>query len=318
MNTIEPKISVIIPIYNVESYIERCARSLMEQTMQVGIEFIFINDCTPDSSMEVLQRVIDEYPEREDQVRIITMNQNSGQGAVRRRGMLEAKGEYQIHCDSDDWVETNMYEKMYEKAIVDNADVVSCNFIMEKAGEVSQIIKNLDNSDPRYHINNVNKSIWWTLWCRLIRTELLRRFDIFPVIGMNMWEDVFVNLRAYYYANRISHIDEPLYHYDMGRVGSIVTKYKDERIIQQQILCIEKLERFFESVKFDANTFLNNKKCAIKSKYLQRVPIDFEGFKQCFPDCRTYFFKSSRVYTYCWEFAARGFTLPYKLLMRFL
>lgn len=311
------KVSVIIPVYNVEQYIERCARSLMEQTMKEGIEFIFINDCTPDGSMDILQQVIAEYPERKNQVRIITMERNSGQAAVRRRGMLEAKGEYQIHCDSDDWVEIDMYEKMYEKAIVDNADVVSCNFIMEKEDGRKQIVENLNNPDPRYHINYVSQHIWWTLWCRLIRTDVIRKFEILPIWGMNMWEDVFVNLRVYYYANYLSHVAEPLYHYDESRDGRIINKRKEEYIIQQQISCIVNLEKFFDSVRFNASMFLYFRKCDIKKTYLQKQPIDLKGFVRCFPEVKKYVYDSPRFYKFCWELAARGYVLPYKLYIRF-
>lgn len=98
------KVSVIIPVYNVEKYIEHCARSLMEQTL-MDIEYIFVDDCTPDHSMEILQRVLTDYPERLESIRIIHHTQNSGLATVRNTGLQIAQGEYIIHCDSDDWVE---------------------------------------------------------------------------------------------------------------------------------------------------------------------------------------------------------------------
>ena len=102
-----PKVSVIVPIYKVEPFIERCARSLFEQTLD-DIEYIFVNDCTPDKSMEVLSRVLEDYPGRKEQVRIITMPVNSGLPKVRRAGLEVASGDYIIHCDSDDWVDRTM------------------------------------------------------------------------------------------------------------------------------------------------------------------------------------------------------------------
>ena len=110
-----PKVSVIIPIYGVEKYIERCARSLFEQTLD-DIEYIFIDDCTPDNSMIVLQSIIEKYRFRLDKekkvVRIEKMPSNSGLTAVRSHGMQLALGEYVIHCDSDDWVDRELYETM--------------------------------------------------------------------------------------------------------------------------------------------------------------------------------------------------------------
>ena len=80
-----PKVSVIIPVYGVEKYIERCARSLFEQTLD-DIEYLFIDDCTPDKSVDILKHVLEEYPQRKSQVVIHRMEKNSGQAAVRKWG----------------------------------------------------------------------------------------------------------------------------------------------------------------------------------------------------------------------------------------
>lgn len=110
-----PKISVIIPVYGVERYIEQCACSLFEQTMQDGIEFIFVDDCSPDKSIEILENVLREYPHREQQVKIIRHTENQGLGGARKTGMEYATGEYIIHCDSDDWVEPECMKRFIEK-----------------------------------------------------------------------------------------------------------------------------------------------------------------------------------------------------------
>ena len=125
------KVSVCIPVYGVEKYIERCARSLFEQTMRDGIEFIFVNDCTPDKSIEILEKVLAEYPHRKKQTQIINHEKNSGLVAARKTGLAHATGEYIIHCDSDDWVELNMYEKMYHAAKAADADMVYCDYVKE-------------------------------------------------------------------------------------------------------------------------------------------------------------------------------------------
>ena len=98
-----PKVSVIVPVYGVEKYIERCARSLFEQTLD-DMEFIFVDDCTKDESIEVLKRVIDLYPVRKDQVKIIHHAVNKGLSRARETGVNAATGDYIGHCDSDDWV----------------------------------------------------------------------------------------------------------------------------------------------------------------------------------------------------------------------
>lgn len=122
-----PKVSVIIPVYCVEKYIEKCCRTLFEQTLD-DIEYLFIDDCTPDKSIIILRRVLEEYPNRHSQVVIHKMEYNSGQAAVRNWGAQHATGDFVIHCDSDDWVEPDMLKSMYECAVKENADLVICDF----------------------------------------------------------------------------------------------------------------------------------------------------------------------------------------------
>ena len=115
-----PKVSVIIAVYGAEKYIERCARSLFEQTLN-DIEYIFVDDCSPDKSIEILISVLDDYPHRKKQVRIIRNHSNLGVGGTRTVGMKAATGDYLIHCDPDEGVEHNMYELLYNKAIEDKS-----------------------------------------------------------------------------------------------------------------------------------------------------------------------------------------------------
>lgn len=168
--TQRPKVSIIIPVYGVEKYIERCIRSLFEQTLR-DIEYIFIDDCTPDKSVEILKRVLEEYPQRKSQVVIHRMEKNSGQAAVRKWGMLNATGEYVIHCDSDDWVDVHMYEEMYNKAIEEDADVVVCDFCSTDC-ENEQYSKGLISKERENVI--VDVLLWriaGCLWNKLVRRK---------------------------------------------------------------------------------------------------------------------------------------------------
>lgn len=122
------KISVIIPIYNVERFITRCAISLMKQTLKEDVEFIFVDDATPDRSIDLLQEVINQYPERRNQVRLIRHAKNKGLPAARNSGLKVAVGEYIFHCDSDDWLELDMLETLYDVAVKKQADIVWCDW----------------------------------------------------------------------------------------------------------------------------------------------------------------------------------------------
>ena len=135
-----PKVSVLFPIFGVEKFIRHCASSLFSQTLKDDIEFIFVNDSTKDSSMQILNEVISEFPERQKQIKIINHDGNKGLAAVRKTAVLAAKGDYVIHCDSDDRVEPDIYETMYKTAVNKNADIVICNFFEERANG-SHVIK---------------------------------------------------------------------------------------------------------------------------------------------------------------------------------
>ncbi len=95
------KVSVIIPVYGVEKYIERCTRSLFEQTLD-DMEFIFVNDCTKDNSIAIIERIAEEYPLRKSQIHILNHQVNKGLPIARQTGLRVATGEYIAHCDSDD------------------------------------------------------------------------------------------------------------------------------------------------------------------------------------------------------------------------
>lgn len=125
----EYSVSVIIPVYNVGKFIERCVRSLMEQTMD-NVEYIFVDDASPDNSIQILQEVLADYPKRRDNVRILTHAENKGLPAARNTGLAVAQGKYIFHCDSDDFVEPDMLEQLYGKAIECDADIVWCDWYL--------------------------------------------------------------------------------------------------------------------------------------------------------------------------------------------
>lgn len=122
-----PCVSVIIACYNVEEYIEQCCHSLFAQTLE-NIEYIFIDDDSPDNSIQKMQSILKEYPQRASQVKVIKHKVNIGISKTREEGVKAASGEYIIHCDPDDWIELDMYEQLYNKGISEDTDIVFCDF----------------------------------------------------------------------------------------------------------------------------------------------------------------------------------------------
>lgn len=123
------KISVISPIYGVENFIGKSVESMMRQTLD-DVEFIFVNDCTKDKSLEILQSVIARFPERSSQIKIINHVCNKGLPSARNTGLEAAKGDYVFHWDSDDYADAEMLESMYNHAVKNNADIIWCDWYL--------------------------------------------------------------------------------------------------------------------------------------------------------------------------------------------
>lgn len=205
-----PKVSVIIPVYGVEKYIERCARSLFEQTLD-DIEYLFIDDCTPDKSAEILKRVLEEYPQRKCQVVIHRMEQNSGQAKVREWGMRNATGEYVIHCDSDDWVDIHMYEKMYKKSVSADYDIVVCDYY--ESDGTSQIINKeyIPDKVEETMSSILLKKTHSVLWNKLVKKSIYKNKIIYPIA--NNAEDYALLVQLAYHSKSFGYVNEPLYFY---------------------------------------------------------------------------------------------------------
>lgn len=204
-----PKVSVIVPIYGVEKYIGQCARSLMEQTLD-DMEFIFVNDATKDESMKVLDRTLAEYPNRISQVKIIQHEVNLGLPAARRSGLQAASGSYFIHCDSDDWMDKEMYAAMYEKAISDNLDMVVCDFYTDPENGVIWRQYESDKSD---YISDLIMSRSTVSNCNKLVKKSVVDWDCYIWSEDNMGEDIIAAIQYAYYSKQIGYIHTPFYYY---------------------------------------------------------------------------------------------------------
>ena len=226
------KVSVIVPIYGVEKYIERAVRSLFEQTL-TGIEYIFVNDCTPDNSIVILNNLIEEYKERltnENKLyKIINLPQNGGLPQARWHGIVEASGEYIAHCDSDDWVDRDMYRIQYEKAVQEKADMVVCDYYATNGQKHRHLRAFKDNlSKEQIYELMFDRKIPWMVWNKMIKANIYKASNI-TVPRQTQGEDMAYILQLLYYVNKISYINKPLYYYQVGT--QTVTHSSDEKAI---------------------------------------------------------------------------------------
>ncbi|MBD5172430.1 MAG: glycosyltransferase family 2 protein [Bacteroidales bacterium] len=222
----EIKVSAIIPVYGVEKYIERCARSLFEQSMTDGVEFIFVNDCTPDRSLELLNDIIGEYPGVASGVKILNHIRNRGLAAARQTGLDAARGQYIIHLDSDDYFEHDMLEVMYQEAIAHNSDVVVADFFKshQKSEEYCECFLS-DNKEVLLksiiaRCSSGYKSVFAYVWNKLVKRSIFQKHNINSIEGINVGEDLILTIQTLYYANVITKVDQAFVHYNNHNLSS--------------------------------------------------------------------------------------------------
>lgn len=204
-----PMISVIIPVWGVEKYIAKCAKSLFESTIE-NIEFIFVDDCSPDKSVEVLKRIMNEYPKRKMQSVIIRHEKNMGLPQARKTGYEHSKGEWVIYCDSDDTVDREMYSKMYDKAVKDKCDIVLCDLIVHSNEKVLWRHSYKGDDSEKIRMGLLEGSISNSLCTKMVKRDIFKKNDIFFPSHMVDEDDVITSQLAYY-ACKIGYVHEPLY-----------------------------------------------------------------------------------------------------------
>jgi glycosyltransferase involved in cell wall biosynthesis len=218
MNT--PLVSVIVPVYNVENYIEKCVRSLFEQTYN-AIEYIFVNDCSSDGSIKVLENTLKKYPDRKAAVTTIHHTTNRGLPTARNSGLASAKGKYILHCDSDDWTDKDWVKALVDHAEDTQADIVFCDIYnvyankkiiyRQKKGETYvDHLKALFRGDAQGSVCN-----------KLVRRDLYSLNAIRFPDGFPMLEDLRTVVQLYFYATKIEYEPKPLYYYIKSRTTSI-------------------------------------------------------------------------------------------------
>lgn len=236
-------ISIIVPIYNVEPFIERCLRSIMNQTFTEGVECILVNDCTPDNSLLIAERLIEEYTitHRDDAnqngilFRIISHERNLGIAAARNTGLKAAEGAYIQFIDSDDYIESNMLEELNHCLCIRKADVIVCDFLIEnKQGTIyqKQIKK---NTSQEYLIATLTDALPAFVWNKLYRRDLFIQHNFnMPIEVSNMGEDLIINVFAFYYACVVSYHPYAYYHYCRENTNSYCNNISNRQLESQK------------------------------------------------------------------------------------
>lgn len=231
MAELNPKVSICVPVYGVEKYIERCARSLFEQTYK-NIEFIFINDCTKDNSIKVLEDTLNDYPTIGENVIIVEHEYNKGLAGARNTGVSNASGEFILWVDSDDSIDRSTVKKLIKVQTENLSDIV-CYDIKVFFKDRIEFYTNDDYSSPEdFVLKMLLGKVPHQLCGHLIRRSLYVTNRITALEGVNQAEDYQVMPRLAYYTKKVSTLHEALYHYDRTTENSYSNNFKIDYALQ--------------------------------------------------------------------------------------
>ncbi|MCM1035931.1 MAG: glycosyltransferase family 2 protein [Bacteroides sp.] len=280
------KVSVIIPVYGAERYIERCARSLFGQTLR-EVEYIFVDDCTTDASMEVLRRVIEDYPARKASIRILSTHQNSGQHVARRLGIEQSRGMYITHCDPDDaYSDETVLETLYNFAAKRNLDILLWDILQENelTGEQSLMSQECPTDvNGILHTFLADFSIMASLCNRLVRAEIVKSDDIiWPISPIN--EDTLLVSQYHIRAAKVAYVPLAGYIYIRHRDSTTGVAVDKQRILDKQSKVMANMNLLFDLLRNQGYTVRKEMRNAIDYRKFQiklmAIPVLLDGEKR--------------------------------------
>ena len=269
-------VSIIIPVYKSQEYIEACAKSLFQQTYH-DLEYIFIDDAGGDESMAILERVLQDFPERHKQVKILHHDTNRGSAMARETGMMAAHGDYIIHVDSDDTVAPHFIERLAKAVIESDADVAVCGICTGSTYNEKFVIDEDLYKDPYAVVAAVLSGRTHASLCnKLFRLSIFRDNDIHYSKEINMFDDMSVVFRALFYCTRIVVVNEDLYFYNRNNSDSITHKIIDNNTKASALALIRLVDNFFikKKVNEEITMGFRHLKNAIAGMLLNHLPLN--------------------------------------------
>ena len=256
-----PKVSVIVPIYNTASFLEKCLNSLVNQTLQ-DLEIICVNDGSTDNSQLIINEFLLNYPYHIKSI----IKPNGGLSDARNVGLQQATGKYIAFLDSDDYVELDLYEKMYNKACKSNADIVVCGFQrITLDGHVLSVEQN--RLKKSYSGIDALTSIAPAAWNKLYKRDLWVKSKIIYPKGV-WYEDLPTTIKLMLYANEIVTINEPLIYYVQHR-NSI--SYTFDNRAYDIFYVLTDIYNFYQDAKINKNSLYTNEEWERIEKCIEAV-----------------------------------------------
>ena len=226
--SIQPKVSVIIPMYNVSSYVEECFSNLASQEL-TEFEVVLIDDRSVDDTSAKVLRAIECFERKDVEFTLISQETNMGVACARNRGLDQASGEYIYFYDADDRLEPDTLSTLYSEAKLQNADIAGCEWYISFAKNERAIGQRDVQSGVDLFRCFASGVVRWNLWLFMVRRSLYEEngFRILP--GMNMGEDMMMMMKLALLSDRVSIVHKPLYHYSQTNNGAQTKKWSKEK-----------------------------------------------------------------------------------------
>lgn len=239
------KITVIVPVYNAINMLPRMLDSLLAQSFR-DFEVLLIDDGSTDGCAILC----DEYAAKDNRIRVFH-KQNEGVAMARQMGIENARGEYSIHADADDWVEPNMLEELYSKAKQENADVVIADYFVDNDNNAKMMPQQPTSLKPEFVLRDMlNNRIFGALWHKLIRHSLYDKYQVRFFLGINHCEDLLAWVQLLQHPElRIAYLPKAYYHYCIN--SNSITRHFTRDTYEMRL-------RFLE--KFDSLLFIPERK----------------------------------------------------------
>ena len=282
-------VSIIIPVYNVELYLSKCIDSILAQSF-TDWECILVDDGSKDKSGSIC----DNYALKDNRIKVIHQN-NSGVSIARQVGIDNVCGEYSIHIDPDDWIESNMLEELYNKAKSDDADMVICDYYKHEGGVQQYINQRPNLLEPIKIIEqmlttNMYPPLYGSCWNKLVRCSCFNSSDNlirFEPDDLSLGEDVVFNCRLLMSTvHRVSYLNKAFYHYEVRsnslcstlekNIGYLI-KIQEEIVKDKKILDTMSLKPQHLQILFDKKEFKEMKDLYpyTQQKIIQKYPHSF-------------------------------------------
>lgn len=277
-----PKISIIVPIYKIERYLRQCIDSILAQTF-TDFELLLIDDGSPDGC----PAICDEYAKKDSRIRVFH-KPNGGLTSARNYGLDNAKGDWIMHIDGDDWIEPTYIEELYDTAIKNDADIAICGFRFAYE-DGSFVIEHptVWDDNRSTSLNRYIASVWTTAWGSIHKSSLYHNNGVRSPKNITYCEDFHLMARICYFADKVVSIDRPLYNY--RQQSSSIMHSLNDKTWRDELTSYKEIIDFFRN-KGELEKYIKAMSWRTL-KATQEMTLDtsrFEDFKNYNPDKKNY------------------------------